>query len=321
MFEWVSRRVMARRNGAGPVGPESPGADDSQRRIMERRHIDRRATRGRRRLDSVGRGSETSRVLIIDPHEGTRLLYAMLFEEAGYTVYAAMDGPSGLAIAQHNLPDVVVMEIARPTTNGGFDILGQLRDNPVTANIPVVVVTSYLRFNTPARARASGAILVLEKPSDPETLIGSVRELTLVTPPERSLKRQLTRTLLTLRMFGKHLKPDADAQQRVRALIDRLQLAVLALDQQGRYVAASRGASSLTGYSRGELLKMSIFDSPLDVDLSAPKRWQEFLGSEQDSGTATVRNGSGRSTKVEAAFLTIVPGLHAAAIAPAPDAR
>jgi PAS domain S-box-containing protein len=322
MFEWVRRKVMAKTDGgAGPAGRVPARVDDVPGGIIKRAHSDeRRASRGRRRSDSVGRGIDVPRVLIIEPDEDTRLLYAMLFEECGYTVYTATDEPSGLAIALHCLPDVVVTAIALPTISG-FDILGHLHDDADAANIPVVVVTSYLHFNTPARGRAPGAILVLEKPSDPETLIGSVRELALVTPPERSLKRQLTRTLLALHKFGTQFKPDADAQQRVRALIDRLQVAVLALDEQGRYVAASPGASSLTGYSQRELLTMSIFDSLLEVDFSVHKRWQECLAVEQGNGTAMVRSGSGRNTKVQTAFLTICPGLHAAAIAPAPDAR
>ena len=101
-------------------------------------------------------------------------------------------------------------------------------------------------------------------------------------------------TLLTLRKFGTHFKPDADAQQRVRAIIDRLQVAVLALDEQGRYVAASPGASSLTGYSHGELLTMSIVDSPLEVDFSVHERWQRVSGDRTSNRTATVRDGSGR---------------------------
>ena len=84
---------------------------------------------------------------------------------------------------RHLLPDVVVTEIDLPMMSG-FDVLGHLHDHPNTANIPVVVVTSYLHFNTPVGGRAPGAILVLERPSDPETLLRSVGKLALDTPPE-----------------------------------------------------------------------------------------------------------------------------------------
>jgi PAS domain S-box-containing protein len=253
-------------------------------------------------------------VLVIEPDEDSRLLYTMVLEEAGYAVYAATDGPSGLAIARHRTPDVVITEIALPTI-GGFDILGQLHDNPMTANIPVVVVTSFLHFDMPTRSRASGAMLVLGKPSEPEALVSAVRELILATPPERLVRRQLNRALLTLRKFATRFNPDADVQQRIRALLDDLQVAVVALDERGRYVAASAGAAMLTGCSRDELLTMSIANSPLALNLPKGQSWQEFVATQQGSARTTVRDWRGERINVLAAFVTILPGLHAAAIA------
>src|SRR5262245_32303987 len=107
MLEWVRSRILAKQDtGAGDVDHGTAAPENFCDEITELR-TDRRASRGRRWSDSVVSGdSESSRVLIIAPSEDTRLLYTMLFEEAGHTVYAAVDGPSGLAIAQHRLPDV-----------------------------------------------------------------------------------------------------------------------------------------------------------------------------------------------------------------------
>jgi PAS domain S-box-containing protein len=146
-------------------------------------------------------------------------------------------------------------------------------------------------------------------------------ELASIAPPERSVRRQLTRTLLALRKCAAHMKPDVDVQQGVRALIDRLQVAVLALDEHGRYVAASAAASELTGYAQHELLAMSIFDSQLDSDFVFQRdEWPNFLEAEQEGMTAIVRLGKRPTRTMKAAFLTIVPGLHAAALAPVLDA-
>jgi PAS domain S-box-containing protein len=139
-----------------------------------------------------------------------------------------------------------------------------------------------------------------------------------MTPPERSVRRQLTRTLLALRKCAAQIKPDVDVQQRVRALIDRLQVAVLVLDEHGRYIAASPAVSELTGYAQHELLAMSIFDSQFDSDFLLQRdKWPNFGDAEQGGTTSTVRVGKRRMRSMKAAFLTIVPGLHAAAIAPA----
>ena len=110
---------------------------------MERRQRDRRTRGGRRRPDALAASAERPRVLLIEPHEDTRLLYAYLFEEAGYGVYSMADGIAGIRVAQRRLPDVVIMEVAVPGADA-FEILRQLQDDASTANIPAIVVTSLL---------------------------------------------------------------------------------------------------------------------------------------------------------------------------------
>jgi PAS domain S-box-containing protein len=319
MFKWLHANINRRDHVTQPDGPAAPRFVQPNGGTTDRRRGGRRINAGRREVDFIVQRSEAPRVLIIASNLDTRLLYTMLFEQAGYTVYAADDDPVGIAMAQHHLPDVVVAEGTAPADTS-FDTLGHLRATPLTANIPVVVVTSSVHFEMPVHTRAPATILVLARPVDPDKLINSVVELASITPPERSVRRQLTRTLLALRKCAAHMKRDVDVQQRVRALIDRLQVAVLALDEHGRYVAASPAVSELTGYAQDELLAMSIFDSQFDSDLFQREKWPNFLEAELEGMTATVRVGKRRTRRMKAAFLTIVPGLHAAAIAPVLDA-
>ena len=319
MFKWLHPNVNRRNHDAQPERRVVRRLVEPHDGATDRRHRGRRVNAGRRESDFIAQHTEAPRVLIIAPDLDTRLLYTMVFEQAGYTVYAADEDPAGIAMAQHHLPDVVVAEGSAPTT--AFDTVGQLRATPLTANIPVVVIASSVHFDMPVHTRVSGTILVLARPVDPDKLIGSVLELTSIGPPERSVRRQLTRTLLALRKCAAHIKPDGDVQQRVRALIDRLQVAVLALDEHGRYVAASAAASELTGYAQQELLAMSIFDSQLDSDFVFQRdKWQNFLEAQGEGMTATVRVGKRPARRMTAAFLTIVPGLHAAALVPVLDA-
>jgi len=319
MFKWLDRTVNRRGEATEPDGFAAGRLVQPPGGTTDRRHGGRRVHAGRRESDLVAQRTEPFRVLIIAPNLDTRLLNTMLFEQAGWTVYAADEGPAATAMAQHHLPDVVVAEGSAPAATA-FDTLGQLRATPLTANIPVVVIASSVHFDMPVHTRAPGTILALAKPVDPDQLISSVMELASIAPPERSVRRQLTRTLLALRKCAAHMKPDVDVQQRVRALIDRLQVAVLALDEHGRYVAASAAASELTGYAQQELLAMSIFDSQLDSDFVFQRdEWPNFLEAEQEGMTAIVRLGKRPTRTMKAAFLTIVPGLHAAALAPVLD--
>ena len=143
-------------------------ADQGTRQTGERRLCQRRAHGGRRREDGATPVDETPRILLIEPDQETRLLYACLFEEAGYAVYAVADSTGAIDVARGRLPDVVVMELAGPGADG--EILRQWGEDPLISSIPIVVVASLLHFDVPARA--PGAISVLGKPTGPELRTG-----------------------------------------------------------------------------------------------------------------------------------------------------
>jgi CheY-like chemotaxis protein len=79
----------------------------------------------------------------------------MKFEEAA-------DGPSGLDLASRVQPGVIFLDLAMPGMHGG-DVLEQLKADPATAQIPVIVITSQ-DVDSPTRARlAAHARAVLQK--------------------------------------------------------------------------------------------------------------------------------------------------------------
>ena len=279
----------------------------------ERRQGPRRGM-GRRQSDRVEHSPP--HVLVIEPHDDTRLLYGMLLTDMGWIAYAVPDGEAAMGVAEHRLPDVIVTEIAVPKLDG-FEVLRRLSANPSTRHIPVIAATGVLHFQVPARAREAGFAAVLEKPIEPATLLQTIRNVVVATPPDRRVRRQLRRSLITLRKLGGHLKGDTSAQERIRGLIDRLQIAVLAFDDRGRYVAASEAVSSLTGYSRAQILSRSIFEAPLvDPVPNIQQRWGDFLSAQHCTASGTVRDALGASIPLQAAFATVLPGLHAAVIAP-----
>jgi PAS domain-containing protein len=315
--EAVNRMARALKRTGSPAAEVANGrtlwsADQETRQTGERRLSQRRAYRGRRRADGVGAVDETPRVLLIEPDLGTRLLYACLFEEAGYAVYAVAESTGALDVARGRLPDVVVMRVAGPP---GADevILRQWGEDPLISSIPIVVIASLLRFDVPVRA--PGAISVLGKPTGPESVLAEVDKLISVTPRERLVVRQLRRSLSMLRELGQRVKPDERAQERVRSLIDRLQVAILALDTDGHYVAVSRGASTLTGYARAELIGKSIFDTGLALNPRVSEGWQQFLDRKESVAKTILPDRGGNVVSIQTEFATILPGLHAAALA------
>jgi PAS domain S-box-containing protein len=194
-------------------------------------------------------------------------------------------------------------------------LLERLSDGPGTADIPVVVLAASLATPEARRALAAGAVTLLPHTGDVDVLVGEVDTLIAVASrPQRALKRRL----LDLQELARHYKPDAAGQAALRHLIDRLQVAIFAVDQQGHCIAASEGATTLTGYSRRQLLHTSVFKPGFAGGRVSDERWQVFLMNRHFAGATTITNRDGDDVTVHAAAVAeVMPGLHVAAFAAA----
>ena len=83
-----------------------------------------------------------SSILIVDDTEDARRLIRRILQSQGnYTLYEAENGRQALEIATMNLPDLVILDLMMPEIDG-FAVLDQLKSNPQTQPIPVIVVTA-----------------------------------------------------------------------------------------------------------------------------------------------------------------------------------
>ena len=96
----------------------------------------------------------------------------MAFREAGYEVIAVEDGLSALRHVEASRPDAIVLDMALPRL-GGRDVLREVRANPVTRHIPVVIVTG---TDVSALNERAG-VPVLLKPVQPEVVVRTVETL------------------------------------------------------------------------------------------------------------------------------------------------
>ena len=249
--------------------------------------------------------AEYRRVLLVGTDEAWRLLAAYVFEEAGYVVYAAADNREAVAFTIRWLPDVVVMPLDAVST---IDVVAQLAGGSSTHDIPVVVLTPSLHSPDAHRARAAGAVTLLPHTADIEVLIGEVDTL---IPVALRARRALTRRLLDLQRLARYYPPNAEGHASLRRLIDHLQGAVLAVDEEGHCIAVSEGATLLTGYSRRELRTMPVLHTPFGCD-------DDVRANRYDEGMTTIVTRAGEDMVVHAATLAeIMPGVHVAAFAAA----
>ena len=143
-----------------------------------------------------------SRVLLADPDPASRLIYGTTFHDAGYDVVEASDGREALTKALVRQPSLVMTELNLPLI-GGVGLCEILRRDRMTANVPILVVTTETRFLEVQRVWRAGADVVLSKPTTSATLLNEARRLI-----QRS--HDLRRRVATARVrFSKQLEKSA----------------------------------------------------------------------------------------------------------------
>jgi PAS domain S-box-containing protein len=280
---------------------------------MQRRRHDRLTRPGRRQTDRRLPLADNRRVLLVGEDEEWRLLTAYLFEEAGYTACAAGDVCQAARFAARLLPDVVVVRMDAHDT---LEVLMRLpAEHSSTSDIPIVVLTASLESAHAQRVRAFGGMPLVPHATDMNALVGEVD--TLIPAAARG-PRALKRRLLDLQELARYHAPDEEGKARLRRLIDHLQVAIFAVDERGHCIAASQGATTLTGYTRVELLTKLVFQIGFVRGHQADARWGGFLANRQDAGITTITNRAGEDVAVHAAGVAeILPGFHIAAFAAA----
>jgi CheY-like chemotaxis protein len=114
------------------------------------------------------------RVLIIDDENDIREVAALSLETvAGWEVMVANSGAQGLARAIEYQPEAILLDVMMPGMDGPTTFR-ELRKNPATAHIPVLLLTAKVQGTDQRRFADLGVEAVLFKPFDPLTLSSQI---------------------------------------------------------------------------------------------------------------------------------------------------
>jgi PAS domain S-box-containing protein len=281
-----------------------------------REHDRRRKRTGRLERECTAPIADQRRVLLVGTDDDWRLLTSYLFEEAGYTAYAAADAHQAVKLVSRLLPDVVVVQMDAPD---GLDLLMGLREDASAADMPVVVLTAWVESAHARRVRALGGVPLTQ---DGATINALVRDVDALIVAAARGRRALKRRLLDLQELARYYRPDAEGRAQLRHLIDQLQVAIFAVDEHGDCIAASEGLTNLTGYSRLQLLSRSVSEIGFVPGHVSDARWRRLLANRQSPGMFTITTRTGADIAVHAACVAeILPGVHVAAFAAADSAQ
>jgi putative two-component system response regulator len=114
-------------------------------------------------------------MLLIEDDPLIYRLYQKLFTLEGYQIELAENGQLGLEKLKTYQPDTILLDIMMPTMNG-IEMMTQLKTDPSTKDIPIVVLTNLADMRVTNMALSKGAVLcILKSQTEPEDVVASIK--------------------------------------------------------------------------------------------------------------------------------------------------
>ena len=117
-----------------------------------------------------------ARILVVEDEPDIRELVRMTLSAAGHETVAVADGQTALASVRELPPDLVVLDLGLPGMEG-TEVLGRLRIDRVTREVPVLVLTARLDAGSERDVTALGASEFMVKPFKRQELVERVEAL------------------------------------------------------------------------------------------------------------------------------------------------
>jgi signal transduction histidine kinase len=112
-------------------------------------------------------------LVIDDTPTNLEVLYQSL-DQAGYEVLIEMDGTQGIKQAQVNSPDLILLDVMMPGIDG-FETCRQLKNNPLTQNIPIIFMTALSDTVDKVKGLQLGAVDYMTKPFHREEVLARIQ--------------------------------------------------------------------------------------------------------------------------------------------------
>jgi CheY-like chemotaxis protein len=104
---------------------------------------------------------DSGKILIVDDDEISRYLLKGVLANSGYRILEALGGMEGLQMARESKPDLVILDLSMPDLSG-FEVLNELKQDPATRPIPVIIYTSQV-LDIDERGRLQSAVDIVPK--------------------------------------------------------------------------------------------------------------------------------------------------------------
>lgn len=121
------------------------------------------------------------KIMLAEDDKSLLMLAEMLIQMNGHQVLKATEAGQVLELARQEQPDLILLDLNLPGGDG-VSLLGELKSQPLTQNIAVIIVSGAQDPSLPARLQQLGAVGFLAKPWQPERLLVDLQALAPALP-------------------------------------------------------------------------------------------------------------------------------------------
>lgn len=115
-----------------------------------------------------------AKILLVEDNEMNRDMLSRRLSRKGHEVVMAVDGAEGVAKAQGEPPDLILMDMSLPVLDG-WEATRQLKSDKTTQNIPIIALTAHAMSSDEQKAREAGCDDFDTKPIELERLMGKIQ--------------------------------------------------------------------------------------------------------------------------------------------------
>ena len=113
-------------------------------------------------------------ILVVDDNLLNLKLLATTLDNHGYKTFTALDGPTARHFAENESPDLILLDVKMPGEDG-FEVITRLKQNPVTASIPVIFLSGVSELESKLTGFDLGAVDYITKPFHPLEVLARVQ--------------------------------------------------------------------------------------------------------------------------------------------------
>ncbi|MDW8363986.1 MAG: sigma-54 dependent transcriptional regulator, partial [Myxococcales bacterium] len=158
----------------------------------------------------------TGTILVVDDERNIRRTLRLVLEGAGFEVLEAESAEAALELLGQHDVDVVILDVRLPGKSG-IEALAEIRSQPATARLPVLVISGHATLAEAVHAVQQGATDFFEKPLDRDRVLVSVRNAVRAAELEREVRR-----LREAAFGGEELLGDSAVMRRLFSDIEKV---------------------------------------------------------------------------------------------------